>query len=177
VAGTATAAEAKLVDLDGHDLSFDQTPNIKALVLIFILADCPICNSFIPELNRLHQSLNAAEISMCLVHADAETTANEARQHAAEYRIEPPIALDANHYWIRKAGATVAPEAAVFSPTGELLYRGRINNQYAELGKRRAAVTEHDLRDALEAIQAGRSIVVSRTKAIGCFIPATEATP
>lgn len=170
-------AAKKLVDLDGNDLSIHQKSNSKALVLIFILADCPICNSYIPELNRLQQSLNATEISMCLVHADPEIAANEARQHAVEYQIEPPVALDPNHYWTQKAGATVAPEAAVFSPTGELLYRGRINNQYAELGKRRATVTAHDLRDALDAILADRPIAAPRTEAIGCLIPAADLTP
>jgi hypothetical protein len=54
--------------------------------------------------------------------------------------------------------------------TGELLYRGRIDDGYAALGKKRAVVTEHDLRDALDAIAAGKPVKKAKTKAIGCLI-------
>jgi len=177
VAETRSEAETRLIDLQGNNRSIHRTSNSKALVLVFILADCPICNSYIPELNRLYHSCRDRGISMCLVHADPGITAEQAIGHAEEYRIELPVALDAEHYWTKKAGATIAPEAAVFSPTGDLLYRGRIDNQYAELGKRRATVTAYDLRDAVDATASGRPIAMPRTEAIGCLIPRIEAGP
>ena len=82
-----------------------------------------------------------------------------------------PVALDPRHEWVKRVRPTIAPEAAVFSPTGDLLYRGRIDDQYAGLGKRRTNVTSHDLRDALEAILAGEPVPVARTDAVGCPIP------
>ena len=162
-------------DLDGRELRPIGDPAVKAITLVFILPDCPICNAYIPVLHRLHQTLITGGIQMFLVHADPATTADDARQHAREYQIQLPIVLDAHHTWVNKAGALTAPEAAVFSPAGELLYRGRIDNQYAGLGKRRAVVTSHDLRDALEAILAGQPIKESRTEAIGCLIPKSSS--
>jgi hypothetical protein len=50
------------------------------------------------------------------------------------------------------------------------LYRGRIDNAYASLGLRRASATAHDLRDALVAIAAGKT-VTNEPPPIGCFIP------
>jgi len=160
-----------LTDLDGRQVELANDPSVKAIALVFILPDCPICNAYIPALNRLHQSLLAGGVQMILVHADAATTADNARQHAREYQIQSPVILDPHHAWVSRAGASTAPEAAVFSPAGELLYRGRIDNQYAGLGKRRATVTSHDLRDALEAVLAGQPIKEPRTEAIGCLIP------
>ena len=49
-------------------------------------------------------------------------------------------------------------------------YRGRIDNQYAALGKPRRVVTVHDLRDALDAVLAGRPVANPETEAFGCFI-------
>jgi len=162
---------APLVDLDGRELGPASDPGVKAIALLFVLSDCPISNAYIPELNRLHQAFGTSGIPLILVHADPATTPDQARQHAHEYKIELPVVLDADHAWMKRAGASTAPEAAVFSTTGALLYRGRIDNQYAGLGKRRAVVTSHDLRDALKAVLAGQPIGEPRTEAIGCPIP------
>jgi hypothetical protein len=107
---------------------------------------------------------------LLLVHADPAMTAEAARQHAQEYQLQPPVLLDPRHELVKLAGATKSPEAAVFSPTGELLYRGRIDDRYVGLGKRRTQATRHDLREALEAILADRPAPPGG-EAVGCFIP------
>lgn len=68
------------------------------------------------------------------------------------------------------AGAATAPEAAVLTPAGELLYLGRIDNRLEVLGKQRVQVTEFNLRDTLDAILAGKPVPRARTKAPGCAI-------
>jgi hypothetical protein len=158
-------------DLSDHQLFPASHPDFKALALIFILPDCPIANSFLPEINRLHQQFSKQGVALMVVHADAEITSDKARQHAHEYQIQPPVILDPKHERVEKAGATVSPEAVVFSKEGEIVYRGRINDQYVGLGKRRGAITTHDLKDALEAIVAGKPVPQSSTEAIGCPIP------
>jgi peroxiredoxin len=172
---SAASADAgwseKLVDLDGRELKFEGEAGTKAVAFVFILADCPICNAYVPELNRLHAAFASRGVWLVLVHADATVAADKAREHAREFALQMPVVLDPKHDLVNKAGATIAPEAAVFSPAGELLYRGRIDNQYAGLGKRRAVVTAHDLQDALEAVLAGKPIPEPRTVAIGCPIP------
>ena len=45
-----------------------------------------------------------------------------------------------------------------------------IDNQYAALGKPRRVVTTHDVRDALDAVLAGRAVAHPETEAFGCFI-------
>jgi hypothetical protein len=64
----------------------------------------------------------------------------------------------------------VTPQAVVIDRAGEIRYRGRIDNFYAAFGKPRQQVTEHDLRNALDAVLAGRSAPKRETDAIGCYI-------
>ena len=70
-----------------------------------------------------------------------------------------------------RLGATRTPESFVLDKQRVVRYRGRIDDQYAALGKRRTVVTAHDLGDALEAILAGEAVNEPRTGAVGCLIP------
>jgi hypothetical protein len=172
LAAIAVAAEfPPLVDLAGKTLRPFDDPHVKAVALIFVLPDCPIANSYLPEINRLHQDFAKRGVKLVIVQADPTTTREQARQHAQEFRIEAPVTLDADHAWVARAGATRTPEAVVFSPAGEVLYRGRIDDRYSGLGQKRPQATTHDLREALAAIAAGQSVKVARTQAIGCYIP------
>ena len=56
------------------------------------------------------------------------------------------------------------------APDGTVLYRGRIDDLYIALGKRRDHVTAHDLRDALDEIVGGRPVGNPRTQAVGCSL-------
>ena len=78
------------------------------------------------------------------------------------------------------AGQVVVPRggsvqvAVVLDKSGSVRYRGRIDNFYADLGKPRRAATTHDLRDALDAVVAGRAVAHPETTPIGCFIVSHE---
>jgi len=141
-------------------------------VLIFYWHDCPICNSYAPEINRL--STHYTNFAFYIVQVDPDLKPDAARVHARQYSLRPPVLLDGRHRLVRLAKASVAPEAVVFGKDGNVAYRGRIDNLYASLNKRRAEATEHDLRDALDAIAAGRP-VRSQPPAEGCAIATSVA--
>ena len=68
----------------------------------------------------------------------------------------------------------MSPEVAVFSPANVLLYRGRIDDRLITLGKQRVSPKRRDLREALDAIVAGKPVLVPVTKAFGCYLPTNE---
>src|SRR5205814_9359828 len=105
------------------------------------------------------------------IHADPAVSAEAARKHAGEYRLGFPIVLDPAQELARKVGATVVPSAVLLSPTGEVLYRGRIDDRYALDGKRRDEPRSRDLRQAIEAVLAGKSPPARETRAFGCPLP------
>jgi hypothetical protein len=175
IAGSAQASDAeeqaiRLVDVSGQEHRPFADPKTKAVALVFILTDCPIANSYAPEWNRLHETFGPRGVRLLLVQVDPSLTAEAARKHAREYQLKPQVILDPRHELVKKAGATKTPEAAVFSAAGKLLYRGRIDDRYVSLGKRRPEATTHDLRDALQAILAGKPVPPG-PEAVGCFIP------
>jgi hypothetical protein len=51
-----------------------------------------------------------------------------------------------------------------------LAYHGRIDDRFVSLGVERPAATQHDLRDALTAVVAGRAPAVATAPAVGCYI-------
>jgi hypothetical protein len=163
--------ERQLLAHYSHPPTAVEHPETKASVFIFVLTDCPICNAYVRELNRIYDDFINRDVSLVVVPVDPDITSERFQAHADEYDARIPFVIGSRHDWIERAGATTAPEAAVFSPSGELLYRGRIDDQFAGLGKRRTVVTSHDLRDALEAILAGKPVREPRTEAIGCPIP------
>jgi hypothetical protein len=164
--------DVALLDLAGHKHRPFSDPDVRAVALVFVLPDCPIANSYLPTLNRLHDAYQPRGVRLFLVHADPKITRAEAGRHAAEYEIRPPVILDPHHDWVRRAAATKTPEAVVYSQQRQVLYRGRIDDQYVGLGKRRTEVTSHDLADALDAILAGQPVPRPNTEPVGCHIPA-----
>lgn len=141
-----------------------------AAVLIFISTDCPIANGYAPQLQVMMTSLENRSVKFSLVHIDPDLTPEAARKHAAEFGYHGTIVLDKAHLLVEHAGATITPEAAVFDSDGKLQYRGRINNWYGDIGRKRPEPTKHELRDAIEAVLSKRPVPVARTEAVGCSI-------
>jgi len=160
----------EFIDVLGEKYTLPGPDDCKAVVLIFIGHDCPISNGYTPEIVRICKDYMPKGVAICVVYADADLSRVEARKHAKEYGFCCPAVLDPQMTLARRVGATVKPEAAVLSPHGELRYLGRIDNRYADFGIRREQVTSHDLRNALDAVLAGKPVATPRVPAIGCDI-------
>jgi len=157
-------------DLNGALLNVFK-PGGAANVLFFISSDCPISNGYAPEIQRLCSEYEARGVRCTLLYEDIGIDRRAAQKHLDEYRYRGiPAAVDADRSIANYAKATVTPEAVVVDNRGEIRYRGRINNFYAALGKPRQQVTQHDLRDALNAVLSGKPVPNPETKALGCYI-------
>ena len=158
-------------DLTGRALDpFDAT-DAKAIVFIFISTDCPISNRYAPEIRRVEAQFARSGVQFWLVYADADTSSDAIRKHLKDYHLPQEALRDPRHMLVRLAQAHVTPEGAVFLPGGRLVYHGRIDNRYADLGKERPEATQHDLEEVLKAIVQGKPVPYSTAKAVGCYIP------
>jgi hypothetical protein len=138
--------------------------------LIFITTDCPIANGYAPQIQELIASYRGRPVTFHLVHVDPDLTRARARRHAKEYGYRCSVLLDPEHWLVARSGVGLTPEAAVFSSDGRLQYRGRINNWYGDIGRKRFRVSKHDLRNAIDDLLAGKPVAVPRTDAVGCEI-------
>jgi hypothetical protein len=170
-ANAAQPLPGTVFDLDGNPRHPLLPAGKLASVLIFFWHDCPICNSYIPEINRI--CATQTNFDFYVVQVDPDLTPSAAKNHARDYDVRPPVLLDPRHHLVKLAKATVTPEAVIFGMDKKVLYRGRIDDLYAALGKKRASATEHNLREALETISAGKRLKKKETKAIGCLIQTT----
>lgn len=143
----------------------------KAIVLVFVTTDCPIANYYQPTLTALTQEYAERGVRFFLLHSDRDTKAEAAAKHAKEFKAKAPVIMDSTQRIAKRVGARVTPEAFVITREGETVYRGRINDLYADFGKRRRTASKNDLRDAIEALLAGKKIETPETRAIGCYIP------
>lgn len=164
----------EFLDVLGGKYSLPGPDGCKAVVLLFIGNDCPISNGYSKEIVRLCKEYTPKKVAFCVVYAEADICENDARKHAKDYGYCCPAILDPKLTLALKVGATIKPETAVLSPEGELLYLGRIDDIYADFGKKRAGPTRRDLKNALDAVLAGNPVPVARTKAIGCYIDLPE---
>ena len=169
--GNLPPAGFSLRDITGVEHHPFTDPAVKAVALVFVLADCPIANGYAPEINRLCAAYGPRGVRFFLVQVDEDLSSRAAAEHAREYGYTCPVVLDGGRVLVRRAGARMVPEAAVFGPDGERKYLGRIDDLYADLGKRRARATSLDLRDALDAVLADRPVPRPVTQVVGCFIP------
>lgn len=166
-----TDRTVKFVDLAGKKHTPLAVPEAKATVLFFLLPDCPNSNAYAPEIKRICETYKAKEVAAFIVHADPDVSAEDAKTHAKEYALPCPILLDPSHRLVEFTGVTTAPEVAVVSAEGKVLYKGRIDDLFPDFGKRRPEPTRRDLREALDAILAGKDVTTKTTKAIGCPLP------
>jgi hypothetical protein len=174
-AWAATASPLSVLDVNGQPVT-PLHPAAKAEVLFFVSTDCPISNSFAPEIQRICRDYAAKGVGCSLVYEDFQVDAAAVRKHFDEYGYDRTPAIrfsvvnDADRRVATQAHATITPQAVVVDSADKIRYRGRINNFYAALGKSRQVVTVHDVRDALDAVLAGKSVANPETKALGCYI-------
>lgn len=164
-------SRATFKDLEGRMHTPLAQPGKKATVLFFVLPDCPIVNASAPEIQRICNDYRGKNVATYLVYADPDMTVEQAKKHGKEYGLTGPALLDPTHVLVKKTGVTIAPEVAVLNSAGQVVYRGRIDDLYVALGKRRPAPTQRDLRNALDEILQGKAVSTPTTKAIGCFLP------
>lgn len=146
----------------------------KATVFFFVLHDCPLARRSAPEINRIVADYATRGVRSFLVYVESDLSAREARRCAREFGHTCPVLLDRESELARFAGVTISPEAAVLSPDNTVLYRGRIDDRLPVLGKPKVVPAQHDLRDALDAVLAGKPVPNPVTKAVGCYLPLKE---
>ena len=143
----------------------------RAVVLIFITTDCPICNTYAPTIGDLCRAFTSRGIDFYTVYEDPELTPAAARAHHDAYAFPCDGLLDSEQKLAHLAGVSVTPEAFVVAAGGTLVYHGRIDDLFTSIGRKRYAATTHELKDVLGEIAADEPVSVSATPAVGCPIP------
>jgi hypothetical protein len=173
IAGCGSPSELKQLSGEPFYLR-QQVEKSKATVLIFTRTDCPISNRYAPTVAALWNTYQPQGVDFLLVYVDPRQSPPILAQHLEEYQYPCSGVHDPLHELVKLTGASVTPEAAVFTPKQKLVYLGRIDDLFERPGKARQAASTHELADALDAVLAGESVEQPRTKAVGCIISDLE---
>ena len=82
-------------------------------MLFFITNDCPVANSYAPEIQHICSDYAAKGVACTLVYSDPSIDAAAIRKHRADYGYKDPISAvsDGTHQLAHATGATITPEA------------------------------------------------------------------
>ncbi len=146
------------------------------VVIAVVGPECPIANATAPYLVEEAGVAEGLGFDRYLVYPFADLEAGAARAHAKEYGLDASMVplLDRAQRVTKQLGVTITPEVVVVRRDGlgggVVWYRGRINDLYAGIGRRRSMPTSHDLRDAINAASEGRPAPEPWGSAVGCII-------
>ena len=165
----AAGQTASIVDLDGRPRD-PFKPSDRPTAIFFVATDCPISNAYAPEIQRICKTYATRGVSCLLVYENIDADA-PVKEHLREYRYANiPVVIDRDRRVAKLADASITPQAVLIDREGKRRYHGRIDNWYVAFGKRRPEPTEHDLRDAIDAVLERRPVPRAETEALGCYI-------
>jgi len=142
---------------------FQTTGHVTAV--IFIATQCPVSNAYNERMKALYSDYAPKGVQFVFLNANSTESAADVERHHDAHGFPFPVYKDVNSAFADKVGAAVTPHSFVFDAQGTLVYRGSIDN-----AQNIDRVTAHPLRDALDAVLAGRPVPVSESKAFGCSI-------
>lgn len=157
-------------DAAGKEFRLKDLPDQKAVVVVFLSFECPVCAGYsqpLADLAKEYAGRGVAFVGLCTSQDD---DAAQVARHAEEFKLPFPVFKDDQLAAAGAFKATITPEVFVLDANRVLRYRGRIDDGYAARLKRNSKVTRQDLRAALDAVLAGKPVSEPATQAIGCPI-------
>lgn len=177
---TNTVKDFALLDHRGafrHLHYYAKDPETKAIVLFVQGNGCPLVRKRVPELKRLRDDYAARGVVFWMLNANPQDTREEVAKEAAEFAIDLPILLDPTQLVAASLQINRTAETIVIEPrSSRIRYRGAIDDRLGYESQKPAAQHQH-LRDALEAVLAGKPVPHPVTSAPGCAITYPKAAP
>ncbi len=175
-----------LPGIDEKTYTLDSFSDAEILVMIFTCNHCPTAQAYEERMKQLvvdYKDRGVAVVAVSpndpasvrldeLGYTDLSDSFEEMQIRAADMAYNFPYLYDGETQEMSKAyGPVATPHAYVFDKDRVLQYIGRIDDE-ERIGKAKT----HDLRDALDAMLAGRPIANPTTKTFGCSVKWSDKT-
>jgi peroxiredoxin len=172
------APDFSLPGIDGKTHSLKDYASSKVLVVIFTCNHCPVAQMYEKRIKQLYNDYRNRGVAVVAImgnypsaekfsewgFTDVGDSFDDMKTRAAFRQLPYPYLYDGETQAVaHKYGPTATPHAFVFDEQRILRYEGRIDSN-----QREQLATKHETRDAIEALLAGKPVVVKSTPAVGC---------
>ncbi len=162
---------ADLAGVDGRRHGLDDFKDSKLVVVVFACNHCPVVKAYERRLIRFvddyrDKGVELVAISVCKLQSDGLA---QMKVRASESGFNFPYLIDPSQKIARAYGATCTPHLFVLDEKRHIAYMGKIDDNFEE-----SKIGEHFLRDAVDALLAGKQPEVTETRQIGCAIEYRE---
>lgn len=169
-------ADAKLKGVDGKEFSVKDLAGKKGTLVVFTCNACPWAKKWESRIAAIGNAAIKRGVGVVAINANdpsvsAEDSYEEMVKRAKKLGLKFPYAMDATSDIARAYGATRTPEAFLFDPSGKLVYHGTIDDNANDA----KAVKQPYLREAVDAVAAGKAVPTAETKSLGCSIKFRKA--
>jgi peroxiredoxin len=166
--GDAAPAWSKLPGVDGQSHSLPDYDSSRWLVVVFTCNHCPVAQAYEDRLMAISRDYANRGVRMVAINCNrlAADQLPAMQERAKARQFDFPYLFDESQQSGRAYGARVTPEVFVIDRQRRIAYQGAIDDnwQSADQAKNRY------LRQALDALLAGRKPEPAETKPIGCGI-------
>lgn len=169
-----TVAEFQLKNTDGRMVSLSDYRSEKGVIIIFDCNTCPFSKAYNDRIIALHGKYAPTGFSVIAINSnDPKDSPGDSFQQmvriAKEKNYSFPYLADESQKVAKSFGATNTPHVFVLKREGgqfKVAYIGAIDNNARD----GSAADKKYVEEAVDAILAGKSVPVTKTKAIGCGI-------
>jgi thiol-disulfide isomerase/thioredoxin len=144
------------------------------VVVVFLSTQCPYVLASEDRINALARAYagRVAFVGINSNESESETRRDEGMEgmkaHAARKGYAFPYLKDDSQAVIKAYGGVCTPDFFLFDANGKLVYRGRMDDNTTP--RKEAPVTRQDLKEALDAVLAGRPVDPDQKPSRGCSI-------
>jgi peroxiredoxin len=166
----APSTDVKMKNVDGSEVSIADVAGKEGTLVIFSCNHCPFVKAWEGRIVEITNTYKDKGVGVIIINSNdpadyAEDGFDQMQKRAQKLGLKVPYVVDATSGVARAFDATRTPEAFLFDQGGKLVYHGAIDDS-----KNASDVEKHFLRDALDALLAGKSVPVQETKFVGCSI-------
>ena len=164
------APSFRLQGVDGAEHSLDDYGDAEALVLVQSCNHCPYVQAWEGRMKAIQRDYADRGVRLVAINSNdpdrhPEDSFEEMERRAEREGFNFDYLWDEDQSVARALGAERTPEVFVFDRERRLAYHGAIDDSRDESG-----VTQHYLRNALDAVLDGREPAVASTPPSGCSV-------
>lgn len=164
-----TLGDLKLPDCFGKPFALEELKTSPVVAIAFLGTECPLARLYGPRLQELSVRYADKGVRFVGVFSNVQDSLTEITAYRNKSGITFPMLIDSKQELADAVQAQRTPEIVVLDQARNVIYRGRIDDQYG-IGVVRQKPQQEYAALAIDALLAGKAPEIAATDAVGCLI-------